>query len=90
MQLTRWQDAPPAAYSERTADEATAITPMTNTIHAMDLDTAELFAEIDACLEQYRHSIDRGLALAAEMRQIADATDAGLADARAELEEWYC
>jgi hypothetical protein len=60
------------------------------TRNPLDQDTAELFAEIDTCLEQYGRSIDRGLALAAEMRQMANATDAGLADARAELEEWLC
>lgn len=53
---------------------------------APDLD--DLFAEIDAALEAYGRSIDRGLALAAEMRQFADTIDAGLADSQAELMEW--
>jgi hypothetical protein len=37
----------------------------------------------------YTASIDRGLALAAEMRQMADAIDGGMADARAEFDEWW-
>lgn len=48
-----------------------------------------IFAEIDAAAEAYSRSIDQGLALAAEMRQLADAADAGMADARAELAEWF-
>ncbi|MEY4443737.1 MAG: hypothetical protein RL442_2737 [Pseudomonadota bacterium] len=51
-------------------------------------DTAALLAEIDNALAEYGRSIDRGLALAAEMRQLADSIDAGLADAKAELMEW--
>jgi hypothetical protein len=51
-------------------------------------DTAALLAEIDTALAEYGRSIDRGLALAAEMHQLANSIDAGLADARAELEEW--
>jgi len=52
-------------------------------------DTAALLAEIDAAAEAYSASIERGLALAAEMRQLADTVDAGMADARAELGEWW-
>ena len=48
-----------------------------------------LFAEIDAAAEAYGRSIERGLALAAEMRQLADTLDAGLADSQAELMEWF-
>jgi hypothetical protein len=51
-------------------------------------DTAALLAEIDAAMEAYGASIERGLALAAEMRQLADMIDGGMADARAELGEW--
>ena len=52
-------------------------------------DTEALFAEIDAALAAYGASIDRGLALAAEMHQLADTVDAGMADARAEFDEWW-
>lgn len=52
-------------------------------------DTAALLAEIDAAMEAYSASIDRGLALAAEGRQLADAIDAGMADVTAELGEWW-
>jgi len=52
-------------------------------------DTAALLAEIDAAVAAYTASIDRGLALAAEMRQLADTVDAGMADARAEFDEWW-
>jgi enamine deaminase RidA (YjgF/YER057c/UK114 family) len=41
--------------------------------------TAQVLAEIDAALEAYGRSIERGLALAAEMRNVA-----------AMLEEWSC
>jgi len=57
--------------------------------HTTDTDTAALLAEIDAAMEAYSASIDRGLALAAEMRQLADTVDAGMADASAELNEWW-
>jgi len=57
--------------------------------NATDTDIAALLAEIDAAMEAYSASIDRGLALAAEMRQMADAVDAGMADASAELSEWW-
>lgn len=49
----------------------------------------ELLSEIDAALEAYGTSINRGLALAAEMREFADSIDAGLADSQAELMEWF-
>jgi hypothetical protein len=52
-------------------------------------DTAALLAEIDAAVAAYSASIERGLALAAEMRQLADTVDAGMADASAELSEWW-
>lgn len=52
-------------------------------------ETRILLAEIDAAIEAYGRSIDRGLALAAEMRQLADSIDAGMGDARAELMEWF-
>lgn len=52
-------------------------------------DTAALMAEIDAAMAAYSASIERGLALAAEMRQLADTVDAGMADARCEFSEWW-
>jgi hypothetical protein len=55
----------------------------------MNKETAALLAEIDAAAAAYSASIDRGLALAAEMRQVADTVDAGMADARAEFDEWW-
>lgn len=54
----------------------------------MDDTTRALLAEIDQAIEAYGASIDRGLALAAEMRKLADSIDAGLADSQAELMEW--
>jgi hypothetical protein len=54
-----------------------------------DADTAALLLEIDAAISAYSASIDRGLALASEMRQLADAVDGGMADARAEFDEWW-
>lgn len=38
-------------------------------------ETAEVLAELDAVLEAYGRSIERGLALAAEMRAVADLLD---------------
>jgi hypothetical protein len=52
-------------------------------------DTDALLSEIDAAMAAYSASIDRGLALAGEMRQLADAVDSGMADARAEFDEWW-
>ena len=54
-----------------------------------DADTAALLLEIDAAITAYSASIDRGLALAGEMRQLADAVDSGMSDARAEFDEWW-
>ena len=54
-----------------------------------DADTAALLVEIDAAITAYSASIDRGLALAGEMRQLADAVDGGMADARAEFDVWW-
>jgi hypothetical protein len=48
----------------------------------------ELIRQLDEAMEAYGRSIDRGLALAAEMRQMADTIDAGMVDATAELQEW--
>jgi hypothetical protein len=56
---------------------------------AIATDTATLLSEIDAGMAAYSASIDRGLALASEMRQMADAVDGGMADARAEFDEWW-
>jgi hypothetical protein len=50
---------------------------------------AALLLEIDAAITAYSASIDRGLALASEMRQLADAVDSGMSDARAEFDEWW-
>lgn len=57
--------------------------------HNTATDTAALLAEIDTAMAAYTASIDRGLALAAEMRQMADTIDGGMADARAEFDEWW-
>ncbi len=48
-------------------------------IEADRQETALLLAELDAALSAYGRSIERGLALAAEMRDLA-----------AQLEEWFC
>ena len=55
----------------------------------MDTEIATLFAEIDAAAAAYSASIDRGLELAAEARQLADTIDGGMSDAEAELNEWW-
>lgn len=47
-------------------------------IEADRQETALLLAELDAAIEAYGRSIERGLALAAEMRNVA-----------AQLEEWF-
>lgn len=57
--------------------------------HATPTETAALLAEIDTAMAAYSASIDRGLVLAAEGRQLAATIDAGMADARAELGEWW-
>lgn len=57
--------------------------------HTTPTDTAALLAEIDAAAAAYSASITRGLALAAEMRQLAATIDAGMADASAEFGEWW-
>lgn len=57
--------------------------------HTTPTDITALLAEIDAAAAAYSASIDRGLALAGEMRQLADTIDAGMADARAEFDEWW-
>jgi len=49
--------------------------------HNTATDTAALLAEIDTAMAAYTASIDRGLALAAEMRQMADTIDGGMAAA---------
>ncbi len=54
-----------------------------------DADTDALLLELDAAMTAYSASIDRGLALAGEMRQLADAVDGGMAAARAEFDEWW-
>ena len=54
-----------------------------------DADTTAVLAELDAAMAAYSASIDRGLALAAEMSGLADAIDSGMADAKAELSEWW-
>jgi hypothetical protein len=54
-----------------------------------DADTDALLLQIDAAMAAYSASIDRGLALASEVRQLADAFDSGMADARAEFDEWW-
>ncbi len=54
-----------------------------------DVNTDALLLEIDAAIAAYSASIDRGLALAGEMRQLADAVDGGMADARAEFDKWW-
>jgi uncharacterized membrane protein YqiK len=54
-----------------------------------DPETAALLAEIDAAMADYSASIERGLALATEMRQLADTINTGMADAKAEFSEWF-
>jgi hypothetical protein len=57
--------------------------------HTTPTDTAALLAEIDAAAAAYSASIERGLALAAEMRELAATIDGGMADAAAEFGEWW-
>ena len=60
---------------------------ITRTLRQEDA-TEALIAEAEAALVAYGASIDRGLALAAEMQLVADSIDAGLGNAHAELMEW--
>lgn len=48
-----------------------------------------LFAEIDDALASYSASIERGLALSQQLIEMADGIENGLADAIAELQEWF-
>ena len=48
-----------------------------------------LYAEIDEALAAYSASIKRGLALSQELIEMADSIENGLADAVAELQEWF-
>ena len=59
------------------------------TRNASPAEIEALFAEIDDALAAYSASIERGLALSRQLIEIADATEAGLADAAAELQEWF-
>ncbi len=63
------------------------MTDQTRSLHQEDAIEA-LIAEAEAALVVYGASIDRGLALAAEMHQLADSIDAGMGNAHAELMEW--
>lgn len=49
----------------------------------------DLYAEIDEALAAYSASIKRGLALSQELIEMADSIENGLADAVAELQEWF-
>ncbi len=60
-----------------------------NALADREAETAAIIAEVEAAFEAYGRSIDRGLALAAEMCQLADSIDAGLGDTQAELMEWF-
>jgi hypothetical protein len=59
----------------------------TRTATEADLDA--LYAEIDEALAAYRSSIERGLALSRELIELADGIEHGMADAEAELREWF-
>jgi hypothetical protein len=54
-----------------------------------DADTDALLLQIDAAMAAYSASISQGLALASEMRQLADTVDGGMADAQVEFDEWW-
>jgi hypothetical protein len=55
--------------------------------HATPHDTAALLAEIDDTVAAYTALIDRGLALAAEMRRLVDTVDAR--DKRPSILNWF-
>lgn len=59
------------------------------TRNASPAEIEALFAEIDDALAAYSASIERGLALSRQLIEIADAAEAELADANAELREWF-
>jgi hypothetical protein len=61
---------------------------MTDHPAALSPEIKALFAEAEAILEAMARSTDRLEALAAEMQEMADTIDAGMADATAELQEW--
>lgn len=59
----------------------------TRTVTEADLDA--LLADIDEALDAYRSSIERSLAMSRQLIELADAIDTGMADAEAELREWF-
>lgn len=59
------------------------------TRNASQAEIDALFAEIDDALAAYTASIERGLALSQQLIEMADGIENGLADAAAELQEWF-
>ena len=59
------------------------------TRNASQAEIDALFVEIDDALAAYTASIERGLALSQELIEMADGIENGLADAAAELQEWF-
>jgi hypothetical protein len=59
------------------------------TRNASQAEIDALFAEIDDALAAYAASIERGLALSQQLIEMADGIENGLADAAAELQEWF-
>lgn len=60
---------------------------ITRTASSAEIDA--LFTEIDEALAAYSASIERGLALSRELIEMADSIEVGLANAAAELQEWF-
>lgn len=57
---------------------------------AREAESAALIAEIDAALQAWTRSTEQLLTLSRQTIALADAIETGMADATAELEEWFC
>ena len=62
---------------------------MDATRNASQAEITALYAKIDEALAAYTASIERGLALSQELIEMVDGIENGLADAAAELQEWF-
>ena len=81
--------SPGTAESRRGLNHHTEIQMDATTRNASQAEIEALLAELDAAAAAYSASIERGLAMSRALIEMADAADAGLADAAAELQEWF-
>ena len=75
--------------SRRGLNHHTEIQMDATTRNASQAEIDALFVEIDDALAAYTASIERGLALSQQLIEMADGIENGLADAAAELQEWF-